>query len=165
MNKLQALNWLIENVTRWPAQKGGIASSPKGWAWGQFYKGDIQLFKLEPTIMYADCHISQQEWLDGEVVAKSNPKKIYIAGPMTGYENFNREAFNSRAEQIAATGDIAINPAILPDGLSQAEYMQICLAMVQCADAIYLLEGWDESKGAMAELSLAEKLGLQIIEE
>lgn len=26
--------------------------------------------------------------------------KIYIAGPMTGYENFNRNSFNEKAEQL-----------------------------------------------------------------
>lgn len=29
--------------------------------------------------------------------------KIYIAGPMTGRENFNREAFNKEADRLAPT--------------------------------------------------------------
>lgn len=203
MNKLQAMNWLIEKVTRWPLSNGGVKSTPEGWAWGQFYKGDIQLYKLEPTVIYADCHIEQQEWLDGASPAKidrtidqmveqvtkgiplkdsiqsmvdclnralppqvkAHPKKIYIAGPMTGHEDFNRPAFNDADSVLSGCGNVILNPAILPDGLSQPEYMQICLAMVMCADAIYLLKGWENSKGAMAELSLAEKLNLEIIEE
>ncbi|HHU8259185.1 TPA: DUF4406 domain-containing protein [Escherichia coli] len=29
--------------------------------------------------------------------------KIYIAGPMTGYENFNRDAFNKEADRLSRT--------------------------------------------------------------
>ncbi len=231
MDKLQALNWLVENITRWPSKGKGIVSYPADWFWGGFTDGEIKLTKVEPTEMYADCHITQQEWLDVEGTVQvihfdgpeipvtfyagaddksifgftnipdrerggpiphvkmtpqevyrkfdeqtvellqqrdrecQKPQKIYIAGPMTGYESFNREAFTKRAHMLKAKGYIALNPAILPDGLTQPEYMQICLSMVMCADAIYLLKGWDESKGALAELSLAEKLVLEVIEE
>ena len=54
--------------------------------------------------------------------------KIYIAGPMTGYENYNRPMFNAVAQQMLSGGHVALNPATLPDGLSQREYMDICLA-------------------------------------
>ena len=43
--------------------------------------------------------------------------------------------------------------------------MDICLAMVRSADAIYLLNQWEESVGARAEHALAEKLGLTVIYE
>ena len=45
--------------------------------------------------------------------------KTYIAGPMTGLPEFNRPAFNAAAKEIAASGHVPLNPAILPDGLSQ----------------------------------------------
>ncbi|MEJ8918077.1 DUF4406 domain-containing protein [Escherichia coli] len=64
-----------------------------------------------------------------------------------------------------AEGHIVLNPAVLPGGLCQSEYMDICLAMVRSADAIYLLKGWDVSAGARAEHALAEKLGLTVIYE
>jgi len=75
--------------------------------------------------------------------------KIYIAGPMSGLVEFNRPAFMLTAAKLAGRGHVALNPAILPDGLSQAEYMDICLAMLRCADAIYMLEG-DEVKSLIA---------------
>lgn len=90
-------------------------------------------------------------------------KKVYIAGPMTGYENYNRESFHSAAECVTENGHTALNPAILPDGLTQAQYMDICFAMIRAADAIYLLDGYSKSKGALAELAYAEKLELDII--
>ena len=81
---------------------------------------------------------------------------------MTGYEGYNRDAFNAEADIMRLAGRIPLNPAILPDGLSQREYMDICFAMIRAADAVYLLKGFEESKGAMAELAYAEKLGLKI---
>ena len=89
--------------------------------------------------------------------------KIYIAGPMTGYDDFNRPMFNAVAQQMSSGGHVALNPATLPDGLSQREYMDICLAMLRCADAIYMLEGWEHSAVARAENALAEKLEMEII--
>lgn len=89
--------------------------------------------------------------------------KIYIAGPMSGIQDFNRFEFNLAAAKQHPNGHVTLNPAILPDGLSQAEYMDICLAMLRCADVIYLLKGWESSPGARAEKALAEKLELQVI--
>lgn len=43
--------------------------------------------------------------------------------------------------------------------------MDICPAMVRSADAIYLLNRWEDSVGARAEHALAEKLGLTVIYE
>ena len=88
---------------------------------------------------------------------------VYIAGPITGHENGNREEF-LRAEQLfKRLGYIVLNPHCLPAGLSEFKYMDICVAMVRSADAIYLLDGWETSSGAIAERALAKKLGLLII--
>lgn len=89
--------------------------------------------------------------------------KTYIAGPMSGLPGFNRPAFFAAAAEIAASGDTPLNPAVLPDGLSEADYMMISLAMLQRADAIYLLDGWRSSAGARAEYALAEKLGIEVL--
>lgn len=91
--------------------------------------------------------------------------RIYIAGPMTGYENFNREAFNAKADDLRIGGFTPLNPAILPDGLTQGQYMDICFAMIRAADGIHLLDGWEKSKGALAELAYAEKLELAITQD
>ncbi|MGL5224436.1 MAG: DUF4406 domain-containing protein [Aeromonas sp.] len=90
--------------------------------------------------------------------------KIYIAGPMTGLPDFNRPAFFAADEVICAAGDVALNPAILPDGLTQAEYMAVCIEFVKMADVLVMLPGWQESNGAVAEYTLARKLGIHIME-
>ncbi|WP_337049242.1 DUF4406 domain-containing protein [Serratia fonticola] len=88
--------------------------------------------------------------------------KVYIAGPMTGLPDFNRPAFFAMAESIKVVGGVPLNPAILPDGLSQAEYMDICIAMIRCATRVIFLKGWESSLGARAEMALAVKLNLPI---
>lgn len=89
--------------------------------------------------------------------------KTYIAGPMTGLPDFNRAAFFAAEAEIVASGDIPLNTAFLPDGLTEADYMAISLTILQCADAIYLLDGWCSSAGARAEYALAEKLGIEVL--
>ena len=91
--------------------------------------------------------------------------KVYIAGPMTGLPQFNRPAFHQAALNLSFEKHVPLNPAILPDGLTEADYMAVGLTMLQRADAIYLLTGWQFSAGARAEHALALKLGLEVIEQ
>jgi|SRR5471030_383544 len=87
--------------------------------------------------------------------------KVYIAGPMTGHENFNRDAFNKAAARLTNRGHLVLNPATLPAGLCEAEYMDISFAMVRAADGVLLLPGWKASAGATAEYHYAYKLQMK----
>ncbi|EET3989926.1 DUF4406 domain-containing protein [Escherichia coli] len=89
--------------------------------------------------------------------------RVFISGPMTGYAGFNRAAFNDAERMLKSQGCTVLNPAVLPDGLTQAQYMDICLAMVRCADTVFMLSGWEASAGARTEHALAEKLGHRIL--
>lgn len=89
--------------------------------------------------------------------------RVFISGPMTGHAGFNRAAFDAAERMLKSQGHVVLNPAVLTDGLTQAQYMDICLAMVRCADAIFMLQGWEASAGARAECALAEKLGHRIL--
>lgn len=90
-------------------------------------------------------------------------KRVYIAGPMSGYTNCNRDEFNNVAEQLKAKGLVVLNPATLPDGLTQAQYMDICFSMIRAADALLFLPQWQLSEGAQAEYHYAKKLKLKIL--
>ncbi|WP_238158656.1 DUF4406 domain-containing protein [Trabulsiella odontotermitis] len=89
-------------------------------------------------------------------------KVIFISGPMTGYEDYNRAAFNAAAKELVNQGYTVLNAAVLPDGLEHEQYMQICLAMLQQADAIYILAGWENSVGARREVEHASALGIDM---
>lgn len=91
--------------------------------------------------------------------------KVYIAGPMTGHKDLNKPAFIEASLSLMDMGYVVLNPATLPEGLTQSEYMDICFAMVRASDAIYLLEGYENSKGALAELAYAEKLEMEVMKQ
>lgn len=88
----------------------------------------------------------------------------YIAGPMSGIKDRNRPLFNKVAIELTEQGHSVLNPATLPDGLTQGQYMQICLPMVAVADELVMLPGWERSEGAYIEFLLAKKSGKLIRE-
>lgn len=77
-------------------------------------------------------------------------KVIYIAGPITGHPDYKRD-FNRVENQLLVKGYTVLNPAHLPGGMTPAQYMRICLAMIDDADAVVLLPGWQDSRGAKLE--------------
>jgi hypothetical protein len=92
---------------------------------------------------------------------------VYIAGPMTGLADFNYPAFRA-AQAKLEKGYTVLNPVDAEKLNDSAEpqswdwYMRHTLRMVTQADAICLLPGWMESKGAKLEVTVAEALGLDI---
>ena len=84
---------------------------------------------------------------------------IYIAGPMTGLPAYNRDAFMDAARLLTEAGHTALNPAMLPTTLPDHAYMPICTAMIDAADAIYMLDGFQKSLGARCERLYAKRQG------
>lgn len=78
--------------------------------------------------------------------------KIYIAGPITGHLNY-RSKFKKAENELIKKGHTVLNPAYLPDGLK--DYIKICKAMIDQSDALYMLEGHEDSVGAKEELEYA----------
>lgn len=95
------------------------------------------------------------------------PDVIYIAGAISGDVESNRHKFMAAKHRILASSSkaVVLNPAELPVGLTQAQYMSICLPMVMASDTIFMLDGWEKSPGASAEFALAKKLNLKIVHE
>lgn len=112
--------------------------------------------------------------------------KIYVAGPMRGIPEFNFPAFNAAAAALRAEGHEVFNPAekdnerhgvdiskgnvagcedqaAAEHGFNLREALALDLDFIcRQADAVALLPGWQNSKGARAELATALALGLSI---
>lgn len=76
--------------------------------------------------------------------------KVYIAGKITGNENY-REEFAKAQDELEKNGHTVLNPAVLPEGLTKGEYMRICFSMIDIADKVVFIPGWQDSEGAMLE--------------
>ena len=83
--------------------------------------------------------------------------KAFISGAMTGHENYNRPLFNSVEYTLKKHGWVVLNPATLPIGMEHEDYMAICKKMIDVADAVFFIDGWQDSKGAMEEWEYAIK--------
>ena len=77
-------------------------------------------------------------------------KKIYIAGKITGDDGY-REKFAAAEQKLVGEGCVVLNPALLPAGMSPADYMRICFAMIDVADKVAFLDDFLESQGARLE--------------
>jgi Domain of unknown function (DUF4406) len=108
--------------------------------------------------------------------------KLYLAGPMRGYADFNFPAFDEGAAKlrqlghtvfnpaerdrevhgndvnVSATGDLADVPQFSLRGALGADLAWICAH----ADAVVVLPGWDKSLGVAAEVATARALGLPV---
>lgn len=106
---------------------------------------------------------------------------IYCAGQMRTVRYFNFPAFDAARDQLLAAGWNVISPADLdretgfdetafPDdydwidlnkiGFSINDAIDRDIAALKRCDAIYMLNGWEHSTGARAELALANWKGL-----
>jgi nucleoside 2-deoxyribosyltransferase len=102
--------------------------------------------------------------------------KVYLAGPMRGYESFNFPAFRAAATELRAKGYEVASPAERAEetggfdpSLNSEESVDLRaafrwdVAQVLASDAVVVLPGWQVSKGASVEVSLAEVVGIPVI--
>ena len=89
-------------------------------------------------------------------------KKIYIAGKINGLDNY-RELFKEAEDNFIEDGYAVMNPAVLGEGFDYEVYLPICLLMLQACDTVYMLNNYEDSKGAKVELEYAKAQGKKII--
>lgn len=100
-------------------------------------------------------------------------KTIYIAGPMAGLIGLNFSAFFNAETKLMKAGWRVVNPArfdavfnVYGEGVDGKILDAVCeaeRAAIPHLDAIYLLKGWEKSKGARLELKVALEHNLEII--
>lgn len=80
--------------------------------------------------------------------------KIYIAGKITGNENYKKE-FKEAEDELIMQGHTVLNPSFMPMGFEETEYHHVNRAMIDICDAICFLPNWTDSKGAHMEMGYA----------
>ncbi|MFM0135073.1 DUF4406 domain-containing protein [Caballeronia grimmiae] len=90
--------------------------------------------------------------------------KLYIAGPMSGYPELNFPAFHAEAARLRQLGYEVINPAEInaDPAAGWLECMRADIRELVTCDGIALLPGWEKSRGATVEHTLARGLGLSV---
>lgn len=100
----------------------------------------------------------------------SRIRHIYLAGPMTGYPEFNYPLFRKVTAELRGRGHVVYDPSEFPHNSSAGPFpfrkafvsysTFICLT----ADTIVLLPGHEYSIGATAERALARVCGIDAFE-
>jgi hypothetical protein len=124
---------------------------------------------------------------DAEPITEPIQRKrvLYIAGPMRGIAWFNYPLFDRVAKELRDAGNEVISPAdedrrhdgfdpyanpshanpdacTFPKSMDFAKTVRRCLDAVLRCDEIVLLPGWENSNGAVAELTLAMWLNKRV---
>lgn len=94
---------------------------------------------------------------------EQEPRVLYLAGPMSGYEDCNYPAFNAEAARLREHGFTIHNPAEIGDmGSQYATLLRKDIRLILESEGIALMEGWWASTGARLEVHIAGVLGLPV---
>ena len=101
--------------------------------------------------------------------------RIFIAGPMLGYENYNFKKFDHIEELLRQLGFDIVNPARISRKFKESEVnsdISVYNKMIdmqqdaeRTCNAILLLDGWQWSEGVKLEVKTASELGMQFLLE
>ena len=90
---------------------------------------------------------------------------VYISGQISETDDY-MERFEEAEKELKSRGFSVINPAkvnsMMPKETTYDQYMQLSFAMLDCADRIYMMDGWEKSRGARMEHDRAKEKGMEI---
>jgi hypothetical protein len=89
---------------------------------------------------------------------------IYISGPIKGITN-PKGIFDNKQKQLEKLGYQVTNPFNLLETGTYEEFMRYDIRALTFCDSIYMMKGWEKSKGANIELKVAQAIGLKMLYE
>lgn len=148
-----------------------LSLRPSGKAPDWYFVTDPATGRYEVVSLNRDWEIwqaAQQQMADASpqvALAETRVGRIYLAGPMTGFEDNNFPAFNAKAAALRSQGWHVENPADhgVVEGATWADYLRADIVNIATCEAMYFLPGWEKSLGAKLEHHIAESLGMKRI--
>ena len=102
-------------------------------------------------------------------------KRVFIAGPMRGYEKYNFPKFDKIEKILKDNGVECVNPGRISRKFKEKdvnsdinvynEMVELQQKAEKTCNAILLLDGWQWSKGVQLEVKTAAELGMQFLLE
>jgi len=96
--------------------------------------------------------------------------KLYVAGPMTGYNEYNYRQFSYAADRLEYYGYEVLNPCdndkILKKSIAiptWQDYMKASIKQVLEAEGMAVLAEWGLSRGARLEVNIAHSLQIPVL--
>ena len=90
-------------------------------------------------------------------------KVVYIVGAISLDGDYFRK-FKEAETKLREEGyERIINPICLPDNLPYRRYAPISIAFVEASDVVFVLNNYNNSVGAQAEIAYAKMAGKEII--
>lgn len=148
-------------------RKGGL------WADGETPQAALEAASAAPEdeIKWDDDYIPTSCETAEEILATPTGKsrRVFISGPITGTDDYMQRF--AEAEQILLEkGYIPVNPTKISAlgieaDFSWTEFMAMTLCLLDQCSCIYMLDGWENSRGALLEHSFAKERGYCFVKE
>jgi hypothetical protein len=92
--------------------------------------------------------------------------RIYISGKISGVPNNNKEKFDAIEAKLIERGYEVVNPLRIDPGIKSPEWIHHMKAdikeMMSC-HLVAVLDDWQDSRGALAEVNLAFDLSMSVV--
>lgn len=93
-------------------------------------------------------------------------KKVYISGAIAHHDLAERKAaFKAAERELAEMGFAPVNPFDngVPQEAHYTHHMRADIGLLVGCDYIYMLRGWELSKGAKLEHDVATSCGIKVL--
>lgn len=98
-----------------------------------------------------------------ETTKKSGTRmRLYLSGPVSNMPDLNRAAFAEAQAALEAAGYEVINPLNLSGATDWHDCMRDDIKALMDCGGVAVLDGWERSRGAKIEVSLATRLDMPV---
>jgi len=133
-----------DNWQRVPYAKIRYIAAAFRHLWARFTGEVIDKESGFPHTAHAICCLLFLGWFDYR--PKQNNKKVYVSGPITGIENYNKPAFDAACVELNKYGFTPVSPfslSVVSKHKQWNDYMKEDVKALMGVDAIYTLPGWE----------------------